>query len=261
MEELSVVEIFFGLQGESVQIGVPSVFIRLGGCSLSCKGFGCKEKSPIDGSILTGCDSIFAVNKKHFSGTWTKYDSWQYLSINIDNKVPVGMIYSEEKSDIVITGGEPLLWHKNTILINLIQYYISRGHKVWFETNGTIPVNFNLYPIYKKCSFIISVKMSLSGEPKEKRWKPDTINNYLINSKESYFKFVLSKDTLEEDKLEMIELLGLIPTYGIVYCMPLGATIKELEYNAKAVYEFSVENNFRYSDRIQIRIFNDKKGV
>ncbi len=259
--DLRVHEIFYGLQGEGNRMGMPSVFLRLGGCNLSCKGFGCKMKSPLDGSMLTGCDTIYAANMKHFNETWKKYNDWNSLTWDLQNAIPEGIAYNEEKVDVVITGGEPLIQHKNSILINTVSYFISRGHKVWFETNGTIPIDFTKYDIYKKCHFSISVKMALSGEPEEKRWFPKIVNSYIHNTENSYFKFVFSKDNLDKEQAEMYSFLYKVPSYGQVYCMPLGDTREKLFYNAKAVYEFAASHGFRYSDRIHIRIHDNKQGV
>jgi organic radical activating enzyme len=107
----------------------------------------------------------------------------------------------------------------------------------------------------------MSVKMSASGEPKEKRWKPDVVNNYLKNTKDSFFKFVLSKDSLKKEADEVIEFLKQVPTFGVVYCMPLGGVNQDINTNAKSVYEFALHHNFRYSDRIHIRIYDDLEGV
>jgi len=38
--KLPIVEMFVTAQGEGERTGVPSLFIRFGGCSLSCPGFG-----------------------------------------------------------------------------------------------------------------------------------------------------------------------------------------------------------------------------
>ncbi len=254
-------EIFYGLQGEGNRMGFPSVFIRIGGCNLCCKGFGCKTISPKTGEILYGCDTIHAANTEHFIRTWTDYKkSFDIINIVL-NQVPKNRPYNEERVDIIFTGGEPFLFHKNKIMIEVVEYFISRGHKVYFETNGTINIDFNEFDIYKKVSMSISVKMSNSGEEKRKRWRPEVVNNYLKHTKDSYFKFVMSKDNLENESDEIFEFLSLVPTYGTVYCMPKGETQKELKENSKAIYEFVSKQGFRYSDRLHIRIFSDKRGV
>lgn len=254
-------EIFPALQGEGNRMGVPSVFVRTGGCNLTCKGFGCVVKSPIDGSSIMGCDSIHAVNAKHFKHTWTYYDNATDLIKSINDVIINDTHGNAEKSDIIFTGGEPLLHHSDSVMIDTVEYFVSRGHKVWFETNGTQQIDFNEYDVYKNVSFSMSVKMSASGENKEKRWRPRVVNEYLRNTKDSYFKFVLSKKSILEESTEVFEFLSQVPTFGVVYCMPLGETSDEVYDNAKTVYEFAMKNGFRYSDRLHIRVYNNLRGV
>jgi organic radical activating enzyme len=250
------------LQGEGLRMGIPSIFIRTGGCNLTCKGFGCTLKSALDNeTIITGCDSIHAVNVKHFKQNWNYYDSSTELIQEILKHYKSRPGGNAEKPDLVFTGGEPLIHHSDPALIGALEYFISRGHKVYFETNGTQYIDFDKHPIYKKVAFSMSVKMSSSGEDKSKRWKPEVVNQYLVNTEGSYFKFVLSKESLETEQDEVFEFLDQVPTFGIVYCMPLGETSIEVQQNAKAVYTFAAEHGFRYSDRLHIRIFEDLRGV
>jgi len=250
------------LQGEGIRMGVPSIFIRTGGCNLTCSGFGCTTISPKDNkTVITGCDSIHAVNAKHFKHTWTYYDTAQELIDAILKHYVVRSEGSSEKPDLVFTGGEPLLHHTDPVMIGALEYFVSRGHKIYFETNGTQYIDFDKYSIYKEVSFSMSVKMSSSGEDKNKRWKPEVVNEYLRNTKGSYFKFVLSAESLKEQTNEVFDFLHQVPTFGTVYCMPLGETQDELQKNSQAVYEFASENGFRYSDRLHIRVYNDLRGV
>jgi organic radical activating enzyme len=264
---LPIDEIFGNaVQGEGSRMGVPSIFVRTGGCNLTCKGFGCKSISALDNTTeITGCDSIHAVNAKHFKHTWTYYDEFIDLVKDIEAKFPQSINPSKlgnaEPVDIIFTGGEPLLHYKDDVLTKTMEYFISRGHKVWFETNGTVPIDFDKFPIFKEVNFSMSVKMSASGEAINKRWKPEVVNEYIKNTKESYFKFVLSAKSLKEEQQEIFEFLGQVPTFGTVYCMPLGETKTQLEENAYDVYEFCAKNGFRYSDRLHIRIHNDLRGV
>ena len=43
--------------------------------------------------------------------------------------------------------------------------------------------------------------------------------------------------------------------------MPLGKNKKELEQNSQKVAEFAINCGFNYSDRIHIRIYDDKEKV
>ena len=257
---LPVVELFPALQGEGNRMGVPSFFVRLGGCNLTCSGFGCIQKSPITNEELSGCDSIHAVNAKHFKHEWDHYDDFNELVSDIEDN----MIYEDRyghKPDIVITGGEPMIHHKDDVMINMIEYFHSRGHEIHIETNGTIPVDFDVFDVYRNVHFTMSVKMSASGEPINKRWRSEVVNEYLRNTKDSIFKFVLSEESLEKEAEEVLDFLKQVPTYAKVYCMPLGGTKEEVQENAKDVYEFALNNSFNYSDRLHIRIYDDMKLV
>jgi len=224
---IPISEIFYSIQGEGKYIGRPSIFIRVGGCNLSCPSFS-----------NHGCDSFYAVDKKYKS-------SWKMMS--------VGEIIAEIEKyypcDIVLTGGEPTLYYKKLYPI------IEKFKNITIETNATIYIDFEKYPAYKKVTFAMSVKLSNSGEKLDDRVKKDAIQNIAKNAKDSFFKFVLNEDLNEEIK----EI-----TTGInndIYCMPLGENKIELQKNAPFVFDFCLKYNYFYSDRIHIRLFSKKRGV
>ena len=82
--KLPVVEYFRAIQGEGELMGFPTIFLRLGGCTLRCEGFGCELKSPKDGTIIQGCDSIRAVNSTHFKQNWYFIEDFMILSKKIE---------------------------------------------------------------------------------------------------------------------------------------------------------------------------------
>jgi len=247
---IPVVESFYSFQGEGRYAGTPSVFVRLGGCNLGCKGFGVQTPSAKDETIMiVGCDSIKAVHNEHFSHLWEK----------VEDLVPLIMIHLEGldfKPDIVITGGEPLLHYENPIMISALEYFIMQGYRVTFETNATIMIDFQKYPIYKKVTFSMSVKLENSGEEKKKRLNKEAINAIAKNTKESFFKFVLSKKALCEEEIKEISADVHIP----IYCMPMGSTAKELAQNDKAVAHFCIQNGYNYVDRMHIRLWDNEEG-
>lgn len=102
-------EIFESMQGEGPNIGRPSVFVRLGGCNLTC----------------TWCDSKF---------TWEPTIA--------DNKVAklsevIDQIKSYSAKHLVITGGEPLLQQDK---IRMILEALPE-HTAELETNGSQACN------------------------------------------------------------------------------------------------------------------------
>lgn len=104
-KQYKINEIFYSLQAEGGNCGVPSVFIRFSGCNLNCPW----------------CDT-----KNHIYGTF-------YTLEDIKNEVDkcLGNI---KRSDVnlVLTGGEP------TLQLDLINDKIIEGfNKICIETNGT----------------------------------------------------------------------------------------------------------------------------
>lgn len=252
---LPVVELFSALQGEGNKMGMPSIFIRTGLCTLTCAGFKCELKSPKTGEMIQGCDSIHAVNKD-FKDEWQNYEFAELLIDDILHEIVTGDERFGMKPDIIFTGGEPTLHHANPVMLKTLEYFVSRGYSVYFETNGTVDIDFDKYDIFRKVKFSISVKMSNSGEPTERRWKPEIVNKYIKYTNGSYFKFVFLNNPDE-----MIQFLRLVPSFAPVYIMPQGATREQLNENAIHAYEFAYKNGFLYSDRLHIRIYDDLREV
>ncbi|MDR2635944.1 MAG: 7-carboxy-7-deazaguanine synthase QueE [Campylobacteraceae bacterium] len=250
-----LVESFLSIQGEGKYAGYPSLFARFGGCNLSCRGFGCEFISPYDGSKLIGCDSLYAVNEKHFKNEWERFDDAQKLFA----KVTSHLQNTDYLPHLVITGGEPLIHYKNPVFYGFLELAVGRGFSVFFETNATVDVDFDAFTLYKKVGFAMSVKLANSSEKYEKRVNKKAIQNIASQAKEAFFKFVLDEKTLDNAKNQIEEI-----TKGIdipIFCMPLGATHAELEKNSRAVTLFCLKNGYNYSDRIHIRLWGDKRGV
>ena len=128
---LSVSEIFYSLQGESLYAGLPCAFVRLAGCNLRCRY----------------CDTTYA------------YAGGATMEIpDIINKVE-----SFNCQLIEVTGGEPLL-QKNTPA--LVSNLLDRGHTVLIETNGTLDIQ----AIDPRCIRIVDIKCPGSGESAKTRF-------------------------------------------------------------------------------------------
>lgn len=104
---LPVIESFYSLQGEGVNVGCPAFFIRLAGCNVRCPW----------------CDTKESWNEKN-----AQLKDVQTLT---DEAVESGAL------SVVITGGEPLL-HPLDALTGSLK---SMGLKVWLETSGSAPLS------------------------------------------------------------------------------------------------------------------------
>ena len=249
-----LVEHFYSIQGEGKYLGTPSLFFRFGGCNMKCEGFGCSERAP-DGAQVLGCDTVYAVDKKHFGSTWLGVSSLEEL-VSIYNSYTLPI-----KADIVLTGGEPLIYANDELFVAFIEFLQGKGHHVTFETNGAINVDFEKFRVYQGCTFALSVKLSNSGEPLSRRINPEAIQNIATYSKDAFFKFTVDRASLGtgiDDEIDNI--IKYAPSIS-VYCMPKGGSKAELEEHSGAVIEYCKQKGYVYSDRLHIRLWDQNKGV
>ncbi len=251
---LPLVEHFYSIQGEGRYTGVPSLFFRFGGCNMRCEGFGCIETAP-DGVAVKGCDTVYAVDKKHFGASWQLIETPQTL-------IDIMSSYTLPRDvDVVFTGGEPLLHAQTPELITFLEYLISHHHRVTFETNGAVAVDFESHPVYRSCIFALSVKLSNSAEPYEKRVRPEIFGSIIDNADEAFFKFTVDAEGLASGlEKEIKEILYQAPKCQVM-CMPKGGSKEEVESNTEAVIELCKRCGYSYSDRLHIRIWDQNKGV
>ncbi|MCW8895555.1 7-carboxy-7-deazaguanine synthase QueE [Sulfurimonas sp.] len=251
---LYLVEHFYSIQGEGRYTGVPSLFFRFGGCNMKCEGFGCEELSP-DGVKVLGCDTAYAVNKEHFSKNWIPINSAKELLLVLKQ-------YDLPRHvDIVLTGGEPLIYANDPVFVEFLEALHASGHKITFETNASLHVDFEKYPVYKECIFALSVKLSNSDEPLNKRVRGDVIYSIASNAKEAFFKFSIDAESITLGLEEEIESIIVHSPKTLVYCMPLGGSKEEVEANTEPLIEFCKVKGYNFSDRLHIRIWDQNKGV
>lgn len=243
---MKLIEHFLSIQGEGAYAGRLAIFVRFGGCNLRCAGFGVRVKAP-NSKELKGCDTIKAAQCEHFD---FKDTSFAKLKGIIES-------YNTPNAIIVLTGGEPLLHQKNADFREFLGYLAKENREIHFESNGTIEPDFSSFCELKNCYFALSVKLENSGENKEKRINAKALKAIFSQSKGAFYKFVLSGEGGEIQEIK--EILAL--QNGAVWLMPLGATKKELEITAPKVANLAIKHGFNYSDRIHIRLWDNKEGV
>jgi len=247
-------EQFFSIQGEGKYAGVPSYFLRTGGCNLNCPGFGAAYE--VDGEVRLGCDTYFAVDG-HFASSWQKVDNAEGLTLHLKQEFDT-LGYAP---DVVITGGEPLMYAKDTTFYAVVQWLVAYGVQITFETNGTIEIDFDTFPAYKSCIFALSLKLKNSGEPVAKRIVPQALKKIQKHAKEAFLKFTIDADLVKSTALDEInEIRDILPDLE-VYCMPVGESRDTIWKNDRDVFTFCMQHNFRYSDRLHIRVFDTTQGV
>ncbi|WP_321314093.1 7-carboxy-7-deazaguanine synthase QueE [Halarcobacter sp.] len=238
------------IQGEGKLVGTPSIFIRFGKCNMKCVGFNVEYETP-SGIKKCSCDSYYAVDTA-FKEQWHKM-STQDIIKKVEELKP------NYNVDIVITGGEPLLYWNNIEFQNLLKYYIENNYKITIETNASLDIEFTK-EYQKKILFSMSVKLSNSLEPLKKRINNNTLTKILENTRDSYLKFVIDKKFIKEDTKEIDSILNQIPK-SEVYLMPRGDTAAQINENSESVINMAIQKGFKYCDRLHIRVWDNKRGV
>lgn len=129
-ESLRISEIFYSLQGEARDSGLPTVFVRLTGCPLRC----------------TYCDSEYAF-----------YGGERMTLAAILDKVR-----SYPARYVCVTGGEPLAQPN---CLPLMTALCDAGYEVSLETSGAMPVE----AVDARVSRVVDLKTPASGEQHRNR--------------------------------------------------------------------------------------------
>jgi 7-carboxy-7-deazaguanine synthase len=167
-------EIFYSLQGEGINIGLPTIFIRLSGCNLNC----------------SWCDTEYAKEEGR------------------DTKLANIIKYIERNHGgcrrICITGGEPLEQMKD--LKKLLTELCKKKYEIVLETNGSK----DLKPLvdlitHKRFKVAMDVKTPSSGEKDSfngknlKHLKKKDMLKFVIADKDDY---VFAKSFLNDHKIK-----------------------------------------------------------
>lgn len=176
--QLRITEIFHSLQGESVTVGLPTVFVRLTGCPLRCQY----------------CDTAYA-----FSG---------------GKMLPIDSILEQVASFgcqyVCVTGGEPLAQPE---CIQLLKRLCSAGYSVSLETSGAR----DIANVDQRVMIVMDLKTPDSKECEKNLWSniPQLKQNdqikFVICSREDY---QWAKQMLTEHQLAARAQILFSPSFG-----------------------------------------------
>lgn len=243
---MRIVEIFPTIQGEGRNLGVPSLFIRTGGCNLRCQFRGEACDTPY---------SVFTPKELDEKNPSLKhgYEAWETYSVD----ELVDIISKQKLQNIVWTGGEPMLYQKE--ILEVVQKLRCGKHHFTheIETNGTIAVITGLWN-YHNMIFNVSVKLSSSNQEDgydKKRIDKDSLESFPLNR--TNYKFVITDPV--KDLIEINEILDI--KKHPAYCMPEGQTREAVLSNSQLVVDLCIKEGFRFTPREHINIWDTKKGV
>jgi len=272
--KMLISEDFYSIQGEGKTTGVPSYFIRLANCNLTCGAtpkfvnkFKTEERSDTPGSFRGDleeqglatwtCDSI----PEWARGTNQPYEYLfeRWTDQNIIADIASGLIH------IIWTGGEPCIPMHQRAIVGFMEYFEAYCYACdlpftpycEIETNGTVPITSELAIYIDQIN--CSPKLSNSGMSVSKRIRPLALDSIRLH--ENYqFKFVISH---EDDIKEMFDTY--ITPFNIpltnVCCMPGMDSRENFHERTKWVMEMGMKYKFIALSRMHISAWDQTTGV
>lgn len=221
------------IQGEGINLGQPSTFLRVQHCTQNC----------------VWCDT---------QEVWrfgNPYTITELLDLMEDANLPEKF---SEGQHLILTGGSPLK-QQDSLLILLKTF----THRFGFAPIVEIENECTLMPDDEFIPWISvwnnSPKLSHSGNIDILRHQPPILK-YLSSLPNSWFKFVVANNKdWEEIKNDFLD-KHLINKSQIIL-MPLGATRKELYENREKVVEIAIRENVRYCSREHVVLWDKMTGV
>ena len=227
--QLEVSEVFESVQGEGTNAGSPCLLIRLAGCNLQC----------------AWCDSRYA------------WDWGQFDRAAETRRVAVEQlrerILSASVPHLVLTGGEPLLQQSSLVLL---AEQLAANVYVEVETNGTVVPSPEL--VARIDQWNVSPKLGNSRVPRRARIRHDALA-VLRESGRAWLKLVVSPGPDFDEASALVAELDW-PSQRVLL-MPLARSRDQLRACATAVAQTCMARGFRYSPRLQVELFDGKRGA
>lgn len=170
--QLRITEIFHSLQGESVKVGLPTVFVRLTGCPLRCQY----------------CDSAYAFS----GGSLMDFDSIMRT------------VAQYRSRHVCVTGGEPLA---QPACLSLLTRLCDEGYSVSLETSGARDIS----GVDERVMIVMDLKTPASNECEKNLManldylKPnDQIKFVLCNRSDYEWASALIKEHRMEGRVDLL---------------------------------------------------------
>lgn len=233
-------EIFHSLQGEGLNIGRPTVFIRLSLCNLHC----------------SWCDTSYTWNWEgtSFGHPGPKYSkAKEIVDLTVAEILELALAFG--CAHFSITGGEPLVQQKELVtLATQLGQEMPKSH-VELETNCTIRPSADLDILVDQ--YNVSPKLANSGIRGEDRIV-DPVLRFFASNPKATFKFVIDNpDDIAE--VQALQREFDIPP-GIVFLMAQACDRSELTARNVWLARECRDRGYRMSDRLQVQLFDGARG-
>ncbi len=188
---LRITEIFLSLQGESLEAGWPTVFVRLTGCPLRCRY--CDTAYAFHGGTSLGLDTI------------------------LENVAARGV------RRVCVTGGEPLA---QPAVHDLLRLLCDEGYGVVLETGGALPIR----DVDPRVVRVLDFKTPGSGEEERNLYanaadlRPADQVKIVVTGREDY---LWALELVRRHRLDARATVWLSPVWGLVAPRDLAEWILE----------------------------------
>jgi 7-carboxy-7-deazaguanine synthase len=223
---LKIAELFYSLQGEGSLVGVPSFFIRTSGCNLRC----------------SWCDTPYA--------SWNPEGS----EMTLDAILADAARYRARHA--VVTGGEPMIAPE---IVELTARLREAGMHITIETAGTVfkPVACEL----------MSISPKLANSTPEGQWAAQherlrlqpAILARLMSEYDYQLKFVIAQPQDMDEVRALVRALE-APANRVIL-MPEGTDTATLHGRAVWLAEICKAENFRFSPRLHVDLYGNRRGI
>jgi 7-carboxy-7-deazaguanine synthase len=246
---MKISESFYSIQGEGITVGMPSIFLRLTGCNLTCGGINTLTTKKKDSGATWRCDTIEVWRKgteisiKELLITWQK-NGWLSALKN--------------GTHLVITGGEPLIQESEIIaLIRSIESLNQAPPFVEVETNGTLLPSEELSE--RVSQWNVSPKLRNSGMAYEHRIVTQPLA-WFGRRNNTWFKFVASHPEDIQEALDTV-IHPLHISLSKVIIMPgVDSRNDHLRY-CSAIISRCKQESLRFSPRLHILLWDKTTGI
>lgn len=233
---LPVAELFGPtFQGEGPSCGRLAVFVRLGGCNLTC----------------TWCDTPY---------TWdaTRYDLREQIHRRPVTGIAAYIASMPAHALVVITGGEPLLHQHTPAWRQLTDHLRADWRDTEIETNGTrVP---DAAWSWAGLVFNVSPKLRPGGDPEHKRIVPEALDRFaeLAEGGRARFKFAATGPG------DLTEVQALVTAHKIpdraVWIMPEGTTPDRLLAAGRALADPVLDHGWNLTLRLHTQLWPEEKS-
>lgn len=253
---LSVNEIFGPtFQGEGTSMGRPAIFLRLGGCNLTCSFcdtpftwvYSAKKAElhrdhvvydpAIENTLMSTDDVIEALIKQGLSGTRT----------------------------LVISGGEPLLQVNDLskMILDLTTFHRDWVGRIEIETNGTKMPKTSVSEFDERVQFNVSPKLENSGISKDERLVGRSLQEYARRTRSIHrtavFKFVVMMTSDFDEIQGIVDTLKIAP--DAVYIMPEGIDAGTVTVRLRELAEETIRRGWNLTTRLHVLVWGNKRAV